>query len=37
VEDLVTLQLMEELAVDEAQGHALGPPESVESMLGATV
>jgi EAL domain-containing protein (putative c-di-GMP-specific phosphodiesterase class I) len=37
VEDLVTLELMQELAIDEAQGYALGPPESVESMLGATV
>lgn len=37
VEDLATLQLMQELAIDEAQGYALGPPESVESLLGATV
>jgi EAL domain-containing protein (putative c-di-GMP-specific phosphodiesterase class I) len=37
VEDLITLELTQELAIDEAQGYALGPPESVESMLGATV
>jgi EAL domain-containing protein (putative c-di-GMP-specific phosphodiesterase class I) len=37
VEDLVTLELMQELAIDEAQGYALGWPESVDSMLGATV
>jgi EAL domain-containing protein (putative c-di-GMP-specific phosphodiesterase class I) len=37
VENLVTLQLMQELGIDEAQGYALGPPESVESLLGATV
>jgi EAL domain-containing protein (putative c-di-GMP-specific phosphodiesterase class I) len=37
VEDLVTLELMQDLAIDEAQGYALGPPESVDSMLGATV
>jgi EAL domain-containing protein (putative c-di-GMP-specific phosphodiesterase class I) len=37
VEDLVTLELTQELAIDEAQGYALGPPESVDSMLGATV
>ena len=33
VEDLVTLQLLEELAVDEAQGYALGAPEPIESLL----
>jgi len=37
VEDLVTLQLLEGLGVDEAQGYVLGAPESVESLLGATV
>jgi hypothetical protein len=37
LEELVTLQLMPEPAIDEAQGYELGPPESVESLLGATV
>jgi len=36
VETLATLQQLEELGIDEAQGHALGPPESLESLLGAT-
>jgi EAL domain-containing protein (putative c-di-GMP-specific phosphodiesterase class I) len=33
VEDLITLQLLQELGVDEAQGYALGRPEPVESAL----
>jgi EAL domain-containing protein (putative c-di-GMP-specific phosphodiesterase class I) len=35
VEDLATLELLEDLGVDEAQGNALGPPESLESLIGA--
>jgi EAL domain-containing protein (putative c-di-GMP-specific phosphodiesterase class I) len=35
VEDLVTLQLLHELAIDEAQGYALGPLESIELLLAA--
>lgn len=33
VEHLMTLQLLPELGIDEAQGYALGPPEPVESAL----
>jgi EAL domain-containing protein (putative c-di-GMP-specific phosphodiesterase class I) len=33
VESLATLQLLEEFGIDEAQGHALGPPESLEVLL----
>jgi EAL domain-containing protein (putative c-di-GMP-specific phosphodiesterase class I) len=33
VEDLVTLQVLEALGVDEAQGHVLGPPEPIESLI----
>ena len=33
IEDFVTLQLMQDLAVDEAQGYALGRPEPVEALL----
>jgi EAL domain-containing protein (putative c-di-GMP-specific phosphodiesterase class I) len=36
VETLATLQILEGLGVDEAQGHALGPPESLESLTRAT-
>jgi EAL domain-containing protein (putative c-di-GMP-specific phosphodiesterase class I) len=32
VEDLVTLQHLQDLAIDEAQGYALGRPEPVESL-----
>ena len=32
VEDLVTLQLLQDLGVDEAQGYALGRPEPLESL-----
>ncbi len=35
VEDLATLEQLDGLGVDEAQGHALGPPESLEPLLGA--
>jgi EAL domain-containing protein (putative c-di-GMP-specific phosphodiesterase class I) len=35
VETLAVLELLEELGVDEAQGHALGPPESLESLAAA--
>jgi EAL domain-containing protein (putative c-di-GMP-specific phosphodiesterase class I) len=33
VEDLVTLQLLQDLGIDEAQGYALGRPEPLESLL----
>jgi EAL domain-containing protein (putative c-di-GMP-specific phosphodiesterase class I) len=36
VEDLVTLQVLEALGVDEAQGHVLGAPEPIESLIEAT-
>jgi EAL domain-containing protein (putative c-di-GMP-specific phosphodiesterase class I) len=36
VETLATLQILDGLGIDEAQGHALGPPESLESLTGAT-
>lgn len=35
VETLATLEQLEDLGIDEAQGHALGPPESLESLIGA--
>jgi EAL domain-containing protein (putative c-di-GMP-specific phosphodiesterase class I) len=35
VEDLATLEQLEGLGIDEVQGHALGPPESLDSLLGA--
>jgi EAL domain-containing protein (putative c-di-GMP-specific phosphodiesterase class I) len=35
VESLAALQLLEELGVDEAQGNALGPPESLDVLRGA--
>jgi EAL domain-containing protein (putative c-di-GMP-specific phosphodiesterase class I) len=35
VESLLTLDLLEGLGIDEAQGNALGPPESLESLIGA--
>ena len=37
VEDLVTLQLLQDLAIDEAQGYALGRPEPLESLNGTPV
>ena len=33
VEDLITLQHLQDLGIDEAQGYALGRPEPVESIL----
>jgi len=36
VESVVTLELLEDLGIDEAQGNALGPPESLESLIGAS-
>jgi EAL domain-containing protein (putative c-di-GMP-specific phosphodiesterase class I) len=36
VEDLLTLELIDDLGVDEAQGHALGPPEPLEALVPAT-
>jgi EAL domain-containing protein (putative c-di-GMP-specific phosphodiesterase class I) len=36
VESLATLEQLEGLGIDEAQGHALGPPESLESLIGAS-
>jgi EAL domain-containing protein (putative c-di-GMP-specific phosphodiesterase class I) len=33
VEDLITLQLLPDLGIDEAQGYALGRPEPVESAF----
>jgi EAL domain-containing protein (putative c-di-GMP-specific phosphodiesterase class I) len=36
VESLPVLEHLEDLGIDEAQGHALGPPESLESLMGAT-
>jgi EAL domain-containing protein (putative c-di-GMP-specific phosphodiesterase class I) len=35
VEDLVTLQLLQDLGIDEAQGYALGRPEPLESVFRA--
>jgi EAL domain-containing protein (putative c-di-GMP-specific phosphodiesterase class I) len=35
VEDLVTLQLLQDLGIDEAQGYALGRPEPLESAFPA--
>ena len=35
VEDLATLEQLADLGIDEAQGYALGPPESLESALSA--
>jgi EAL domain-containing protein (putative c-di-GMP-specific phosphodiesterase class I) len=34
VEDLATLEQLDGLGVDEAQGFALGPPESLDPLLG---
>ena len=36
IEDLMTLQLLPELGIDEAQGYALGAPEPVESAFRPT-
>jgi len=37
VEDLATLEQLEDLGIDEAQGYALGPPESLDSLLRTAV
>jgi EAL domain-containing protein (putative c-di-GMP-specific phosphodiesterase class I) len=37
VESLAALELLEDLGIDEAQGNALGPPESLDSLIGAGV
>jgi EAL domain-containing protein (putative c-di-GMP-specific phosphodiesterase class I) len=36
VESVAALELLEDLGIDEAQGNALGPPESIESLTGAS-
>lgn len=36
VETLTTLEQLEDLGIDEAQGYALGPPESLEALIGAS-
>ena len=36
VETLAVLEQLEGLGIDEAQGHALGPPESLESLTGVS-
>ncbi len=35
VESFAALELLESLGIDEAQGYALGPPESLESLTAA--
>jgi EAL domain-containing protein (putative c-di-GMP-specific phosphodiesterase class I) len=35
VESVATLELLEELGIDEVQGNALGAPESLDVLLGA--
>ncbi len=37
VEDLATLEQLEDLGIDEGQGYALGAPESLGSLLSAAV
>jgi EAL domain-containing protein (putative c-di-GMP-specific phosphodiesterase class I) len=37
VEDLVTLQLLQDLGIDEAQGYALGRPEPLDSLLAGSI
>jgi EAL domain-containing protein (putative c-di-GMP-specific phosphodiesterase class I) len=37
VESVAILEQLEDLGIDEAQGHALGPPESLESLIGTSV
>ena len=34
VERMATLQLLEDLGVDEAQGYVLGAPEPLDTLLG---
>jgi EAL domain-containing protein (putative c-di-GMP-specific phosphodiesterase class I) len=36
VENVATLEQLEGLGIDEAQGHVLGPPESLDSLTGAS-
>ncbi len=36
IERVATLERLEDLGIDEAQGHALGPPESLDSLTGAS-
>ena len=36
VETLTTLEQLEDLGIDEAQGYTLGPPESIEALIGAS-
>jgi EAL domain-containing protein (putative c-di-GMP-specific phosphodiesterase class I) len=36
VESVAILEQLEDLGIDEAQGHALGPPESLDSLIGAS-
>jgi EAL domain-containing protein (putative c-di-GMP-specific phosphodiesterase class I) len=36
VETVATLEQLEDLGIDEAQGHVLGPPESLDSLIGAS-
>jgi EAL domain-containing protein (putative c-di-GMP-specific phosphodiesterase class I) len=36
VESVAILQQLEGLGIDEAQGHVLGPPESLDSLIGAS-
>jgi EAL domain-containing protein (putative c-di-GMP-specific phosphodiesterase class I) len=33
VEDLITLQLLQDLGIDEAQGYALGRPEPLDTAF----
>jgi EAL domain-containing protein (putative c-di-GMP-specific phosphodiesterase class I) len=35
VETIAVLEQLGDLGIDEAQGHALGPPESLETLIGA--
>ena len=35
VESMATLDLLVDLGADEAQGHALGPPEPLDRLLAA--
>jgi EAL domain-containing protein (putative c-di-GMP-specific phosphodiesterase class I) len=37
VENLIALEMLEDLGIDEAQGHALGPPEPIESLFNVPV
>ena len=37
VENLITLEMLEDLGIDEAQGYALGPPEPIEALFDIPV